>query len=171
MSRSNGTAGHPKNTRPAMEFVGGNIMGGGAVVQHTALTNFILLKEGCMDKSTKTFLITICCHLPEGWRWNKGRHLSKTMIPNTRKLSSVFQRKKWKLLEWPSQSVDRNPIENLWKELKIKVHRGGPQKNGQCTRLVYPYRRRLEPTKAFVPSITFISVSVYNTFSLCHYIL
>lgn len=38
-----------------------------------------------------------------------------------------YQRKEIKLLEWPSQLPDLNPVENLWKEQKIRVHRRGPR--------------------------------------------
>ena len=27
------------------------------------------------------------------------------------------------MLEWPSQSPDINPIENLWKHLKVQIHK------------------------------------------------
>ena len=38
--------------------------------------------------------------------WLKGKHLN--------------------VLEWPSQSPEVNPIENLWYELKIAVHQRKP---------------------------------------------
>lgn len=69
------------------------------------------------------------------------------MISNTMlwQLSKDFKRKAMTLLEWPSESTDINAIENLCKEVKIRVHRKGPQylqnpktfvwKNGPKSRL------------------------------------
>ncbi len=46
-----------------------------------------------------------------------------------------LKKKHIKVLEWPSQSPDRNPIENLWREQKVRVEKRQPRNLNDLERI------------------------------------
>ncbi len=134
--RKPGTAHHLSNTVPTVKHGGGSIMLWGCF--SAAGTGRLVAIEGKMNAAKyRDFLDENLLQSAQDLRLGRRFTFQQDNDPkHTAKITKEWLHNNFvTVLEWPSQSPDLNPIEHLWRDLKMAVHQRLPSNLTELERI------------------------------------
>ncbi|KAG2455540.1 TCB1 transposase, partial [Polypterus senegalus] len=130
-----GTAYHLSNTVPTVKHGGGRIMLWGCF--SAAGTGRLVAIEGKMNAAKyRDILDKNLLQSAKDLRLGRRFTFQQDNDPkHTAKITEWLHNNFVTVLEWPSQSLDLNPIEHLWRDLKMAVHQRLPSNLTELERI------------------------------------
>ncbi len=134
--RKPGTAHHLSNTVPTVKHGSGSIMLWG-VFQLQGQDDWLQSRERWMPAKYRDILDGNLLQSAQDLRLGRRFTFQQDNDPkHTAKITKEWlHNNSVTVLEWPSQSPDLNPIEHLWRDLKIAVHQRLPSNLTELERI------------------------------------
>ena len=178
------TAHHPEHTIPTLKHGGGSITLWGCF-SSTGAGKLVWVDGKMNGANYRTILEENLLESAKDLRLGRSFTFQQDNKPThtARATMEWFRSKTIHVLEWPSQSLNLNPIENLWQDLKTAVHRHSPSNQTKlklfckeewanisvstCASLVETYPKRLAAVIEAKGGFTKYWLREVNTFA-CH---